>query len=116
MVNYNKLIEEASSPEDRIKSLEAQNRRITENGRDQDSFEEVLAEVNKARGQHSSWPDNVLEATAIISEESGEAIREALQITQGEHQNYADLRKEVIQTAAVCIRWLSETNEGSNGQ
>lgn len=77
---------------------------------EQQAIKAVMEEVKKARAKHPSWPDNVLEATAIISEESGEAIKEALQITQGEHQNYNDLRKEVIQTAAVCIRWLSETN------
>ena len=66
----------------------------------------IKIEVSKAKRQHPNWPeDNKLLGVAIICEESGEAMRAAVQELQGEGEEDAIFR-EVVQTAAVCIRFL----------
>ena len=67
---------------------------------------DILCEVNRAKEIHPEWPDDVIHAVAIVAEESGEAVRAAL--------NYAyhggakkDIKTELIQTAATCIRALN---------
>lgn len=84
--------------------------KLSQTQRDGLALNAIMAEVQGARLKHPNWPtNNLLEATAIVCEESGEALREALQITQGEHGDEKALREEIIQTAAVCIRFLSES-------
>ena len=97
-----------------IEALEAKCRDLQERLGESEQMDDdsaislVMQEVKRARAKHPNWPTDVLEATAIISEESGEAIREALQIYQGEMDDESFLTKEVIQTAAVCIRFLTQ--------
>lgn len=65
----------------------------------------IKAELYKAEQKHPHWPDNVIEQAAIVAEESGELIRAALQ-AKYEGGNSDECRKEAIQTAAMCIRFL----------
>lgn len=66
----------------------------------------ILAEVESARKKHPTWPANdTLFAAAIVSEESGELMRAAVQ-HKGEGGSLDACDKEAIQTAAVAIRFL----------
>lgn len=67
--------------------------------------EQILNELEKAEKKHPQWPTDVIHAAAIIAEESGELVRAALQWNY-EDGNQDELKKEAIQTAAMCIRFL----------
>ena len=65
----------------------------------------ILAEYRRAKDLHPLWPDDIIHAVAIMCKESGEAIRSALNM-QYEDWNIEDVEKELIQTAAMCLRCL----------
>lgn len=70
------------------------------------AFEVIRQELRKAQSKHPEWPASPTHAAAIVCEESGELIREALHL---EHEGIGDedrYLKEAIQTAAVCVRLL----------
>lgn len=66
---------------------------------------DVCSEVLRAEQKHPCWPDNDFEALAILTEEVGEAAQAMI-----EEKHYGaphdDVRKEMIQCAAMAIRWL----------
>ena len=66
---------------------------------------EILDELDRAEAKHPDWPDDILHQIAIVNEESGEATRAALQL-EYEVGSKEDLRKELIQTAAMCVRMI----------
>lgn len=66
---------------------------------------EILIELNKAEEKHPNWPKDILHQIAIVNEESGEATRAALQFTY-ENGTKEELKEELIQTAAMCVRML----------
>lgn len=66
---------------------------------------DVLQEKDRAEEQHPIWPINEVEQAGIVCEESGELIRAALNFRFG-NGDMCDMRKEAIQTAATCIRFL----------
>lgn len=71
---------------------------------------EVLEEVARAMVKHPDWPKDMIHQAAIISEESGEMVRAALNYTY-EGGSMEEVRKECIQTAATAIRFLIENNK-----
>lgn len=67
---------------------------------------DVFNELNSAIVKHPVWPeDDYVHMAAIVSEEAGEVVREANHIREGKPDLPA-LRAELIQTAAVCFRYL----------
>lgn len=71
----------------------------------------VLNEVERATTLHR-WPEDIIHAAAIVAEESGELIREAVNI-EYEYGDRDKAQKEAIQTAAVCFRFLLGLAEGT---
>ncbi len=66
---------------------------------------DIIEELNKAESKHPKWPSDVIHAVSIMQEESGESIRAAIQLIY-EDGSLNDLKKELKQTAAMCIRVL----------
>lgn len=68
---------------------------------------DILVELDKATTKFPNWPIDPLHAASVIGEENGELIRAILQaIYEPDRSNIDDVRKEAIQTAAMCIRFL----------
>lgn len=67
----------------------------------------IFAEVAKAEFKHPQFADGFVDQAAVIGEESGEVLRAALQ-NKYEGGAPEEIVKEVIQTAATCIRFLKE--------
>ena len=71
---------------------------------------DVLAELLRAETKSPDWPADLIHQVAIMQEESGEAIRAALNhVYHGEPLD--DVRGELIQTAAMCLRCLKNMGE-----
>lgn len=77
---------------------------------------EVNAEVARARRLYPTWPADIIHATALMSEEAGEAVNAANGAFWG-HKGATlhDVRKEVIETMAMCWRLLLDTECMRNG-
>lgn len=68
-------------------------------------YDTVNDHLIEAIKKHPNFPTNVVEMVAIMAEEAGEAVREANNVKH-ENGNIDDLKKELYQTAAMCIRCL----------
>lgn len=66
---------------------------------------EIIVELDTAKRKYPSWPKDIIHAVSIMNEEAGESIRAALNMSyHGESPEF--LKKELIQTAAMCLRCL----------
>lgn len=73
--------------------------------KEEDVIRLVINEIRLAERKHKYWPDDIIHAAAIVSEESGELIRAAVQCELDDGP-IDEVRKEAIQTAATCIRLI----------
>lgn len=78
---------------------------------------EIAAELMRAEQLHPRWPTDALHAAAIIGEEAGEVTKAVLQRTyqpaEPDHpEGREEIRKEVIQLAAMTIRFLAHLDRG----
>ena len=62
-------------------------------------------ELQKAKAKHPDWPKNMFEQVTIISEEAGEIAKAVLHFKR-EDGTLQDVKDELAQTAAMCIRML----------
>lgn len=71
---------------------------------------EALNELQRARKRYPDWPIDVVHATVVMCEEAGECLKSANEV-RWSHKSatLADLREEVIQTIAMCLRLIVET-------
>lgn len=69
---------------------------------------EIFFEVEKAKQKFPLWPTDPLHALAIVQEEVGEAFTAANELIYEPHKNVTrgDLHNEMVQAAAMCIRFL----------
>ena len=80
-------------------------------------FDEVEMELSRARMMFPWWPKDLVHAAVIVAEEAGEVLKAANEIRwQHKSTNQDDLRKEIIQTMAMCVRLYQEsiTHEETN--
>ncbi len=75
-----------------------------------DLIEAILCELAIAEDSHPSWPKDIIHQVAIMAEESGEAVRAALQFVY-EQGTMEHLKMELIQTASSCLRVLKNLPE-----
>ena len=68
-------------------------------------FESIAAEVLRAELKRPGWPDDLIHASAIVAEESGELVKACLQ-HRYENKPIENVRTEAIHTAATCVRLL----------
>jgi hypothetical protein len=71
---------------------------------------DAIEELQRARDLYPEWPDDIVQATALMLEEAGEVLKDANNF-RWNHKggSLADVRKEIIQTIAMCYRLLLDT-------
>ena len=73
-------------------------------------FVQLEAELSRARAMFPWWPKDLVHAAVIVAEEAGEVLKAANEIRwQHKSTNKEDLRKEIIQTMAMCVRLYQES-------
>lgn len=73
-------------------------------------MKEVYSALEYAIRKHPIFPYDVVHMVAIMEEEAGEAMRAALQYYY-EGGNIKDLKEELLQTAAMCLRCLNNIKD-----
>ena len=71
---------------------------------------EVLDELARACVKFPWWPTDPIHAAAIVAEEAGELVKDALQMVY-EPDKPHNIAKEAIQTAAMALRFLLSIND-----
>lgn len=72
----------------------------------------IQEEMTRAKSKFPEWPTDPIHAFAIIAEECGEAHKDVLQLVyEPEKTSKERLKKEVIQLAAMCHRFLMSFDE-----
>jgi len=68
-------------------------------------YDAIDAELQRAKEIHPVWPDSIFQQLAIMQEEAGEVTKAILDFSF--HKGpVEDIKKELIQTAAMCMRML----------
>lgn len=77
-------------------------------------FDLIDNELEFALQKFPEFPVDPIHAVGVVNEESGEATKDALQWTYEPHKNKdaETLKKELIQTAAMCIRMICGLESG----
>lgn len=75
-----------------------------------EKYQPIETELNKAIKKHPNYPYDMFRQVAIMNEEAGEVTKAVL------HYHYEggtieDVKKELIQTAAMCMRMLNHLNQ-----
>lgn len=73
---------------------------------------EIVDEAIRASGIHPQWPTDALHAVSILTEESGELMKAAIEY----HYNNGDIeavREEAVQTGAMALRVLMNIDKYS---
>lgn len=68
-------------------------------------YAEIDSELNRAKKKWPNWPENIFEQLAVMQEEAGEVTMAVLHYVH-EGGNIEDVKSELIQTAAMCMRML----------
>lgn len=68
-------------------------------------YNEIDAELSKSKAKHPDYPTDIFHQLAIMKEEAGEVTMAVLHLHY-EKVDIEDVRKELIQTAAMCMRML----------
>ena len=65
----------------------------------------IEKELISAERKHPNYPTDMFKQIAIMNEEAGEATKAVLHY-HFEHGSLDDVKNELIQTAAMCVRML----------
>lgn len=65
----------------------------------------IEAELQRAKRKHPDFPRDMYKQLAIMQEEAGEVVKAVLHYDY-EEGSKEDIREELIQTAAMCMRML----------
>ena len=68
-------------------------------------IELLQAELERAKKIHPEFPDDIIHMVAVMNEEAGESIRAAYNYIY-EGGTIEELKEEIIQTGAMCLRIL----------
>ena len=68
-------------------------------------IQDILDELISAKEKYPNWSSDIIHQVSIMNEEAGESIRAALNHYY-HNEDIALLKKELIQTAAMCLRIL----------
>ena len=68
-------------------------------------IEITMIELDRAEMLFPVFPADPVHAAAIIAEEAGELVRACNQVTY-ENGTYEQVQKELVQTAAMCLRMM----------
>ena len=66
---------------------------------------EIATELERAKKKHPNWPADIFQQLAIMQEEAGEVTKAVLDY-HFEKKSISDVKCELIQTAAMCVRML----------
>ncbi len=65
----------------------------------------IDTELQRAKAKHPAYPPNIFEQLAIMNEEAGEVTKAVLHYKR-EGGSLQDVKDELVQTAAMCVRML----------
>lgn len=68
-------------------------------------YSDIDAELVRAKMKHPEWPTDMFRQLAIMNEEAGEVTKAVLHYHY-EQGSLEDVKSELIQTAAMCMRML----------
>ena len=68
-------------------------------------YNPIDKELKRAEKKHPAWPPNIFEQVAIVNEEAGEVTKAVLHYRR-ERGSLDEVKEELIQTAAMCMRML----------
>jgi NTP pyrophosphatase (non-canonical NTP hydrolase) len=68
-------------------------------------IEMIVRELRIAEEKHPCWPDDIVHAAAILAEEAGEVVKDALDVHYS-GKSTDDLKIEIAQVGAMAIRML----------
>lgn len=71
-----------------------------------DVFEDIELELKRATEKHPNYPEDMFKQLAIMQEEAGEVTKAVLEYSFGKC-SINEIRKELIETAAMCVRMLN---------
>ena len=74
----------------------------------------ISIEKGRAEKKHPNWPTDILHQIAIVNEEAGEATRAVLHLIEGKG-DLGDVWKELVQTAAMCLRMMENLRYTNGG-
>ena len=69
-------------------------------------YQAIDEELQRAEIKHPNWPEDLFIQLAIMNEEAGE-VNKAVLHYKFEKGSIEDVREELIQTAAMCMRMLN---------
>jgi NTP pyrophosphatase (non-canonical NTP hydrolase) len=72
-------------------------------------YEEIDCELIRAKELHPDYPKSMFKQLAIMQEEAGEVTKAVLDYHY-KNGGLSNIKEELIQTAAMCMRMLQEIN------
>ena len=73
-------------------------------------YHPIDRELTRAENLHPNYPSSIFQQLAIMQEEAGEVTKAVLDYSEGKAALH-DVREELTQTAAMCVRMLKNLPE-----